>query len=108
MESAVILSRAKRMGWMLNPDSTATGAVVVVDGTRAVGIFTERDVLKRVAAHPELEAFTQELSINTFRYVPADLRAVRPISATLTGLIKTPAVTVGSERTSSTSSSTRR
>jgi hypothetical protein len=31
VESAVILSRAKRMGWMLNPDSTATGAVVVAD-----------------------------------------------------------------------------
>ncbi len=29
VESAVILSRAKRMGWMLNPDSTASGAVVV-------------------------------------------------------------------------------
>lgn len=29
VESAVILRRAKRMGWMLNPDSTATGAVVV-------------------------------------------------------------------------------
>ena len=26
------------------------------------------------AAHPELEAFTQNLSISTFRYVPADLR----------------------------------
>jgi aromatic-L-amino-acid/L-tryptophan decarboxylase len=31
----------------------------------------------RVAAHPELEAFSQELSITTFRYVPADLRADR-------------------------------
>lgn len=29
VESAVILSRAKRMGWMLNPDSTASGTVVV-------------------------------------------------------------------------------
>jgi glutamate/tyrosine decarboxylase-like PLP-dependent enzyme len=29
----------------------------------------------RVAAHPELEACTQGLSIATFRYVPADLRA---------------------------------
>ncbi|MGZ8467860.1 MAG: pyridoxal phosphate-dependent decarboxylase family protein [Gemmatirosa sp.] len=29
----------------------------------------------RVAAHPELEACTQALSITTFRYVPADLRA---------------------------------
>lgn len=29
VESAVILSSAKRMGWMLNPDSTASGAVVV-------------------------------------------------------------------------------
>jgi glutamate/tyrosine decarboxylase-like PLP-dependent enzyme len=29
----------------------------------------------RVKAHPELEACTQQLSIATFRYVPADLRA---------------------------------
>ena len=29
----------------------------------------------RVAAHPELEPFTQSLSISTFRFVPADLRA---------------------------------
>jgi glutamate/tyrosine decarboxylase-like PLP-dependent enzyme len=28
-----------------------------------------------IEAHPELEAFTQALSINTFRYVPTDLRA---------------------------------
>jgi len=27
-----------------------------------------------IAAHPELELVTQELSITTFRYVPADLR----------------------------------
>ena len=29
VESVVVLSSAKRVGWMLNPDSTATGAVVV-------------------------------------------------------------------------------
>ena len=29
VESAVMLSTAKRVGWMLNPDSTASGAVVV-------------------------------------------------------------------------------
>lgn len=29
---------------------------------------------RRAAAHPALEAFTQSLSITTFRYVPADLR----------------------------------
>ncbi|AOT03019.1 Lrp/AsnC family transcriptional regulator [Arthrobacter sp. U41] len=29
MESVVVLNSAKRVGWMLNPDSTATGAVVV-------------------------------------------------------------------------------
>lgn len=29
VESAVILSSAKRMGWMLNPDSTSSGTVVV-------------------------------------------------------------------------------
>jgi glutamate/tyrosine decarboxylase-like PLP-dependent enzyme len=28
----------------------------------------------RVGEHPELQAFTQELSISTFRYVPAELR----------------------------------
>ncbi|QDG68353.1 AsnC family transcriptional regulator [Pseudarthrobacter sp. NIBRBAC000502772] len=31
VESVVILNTAKRMGWMLNPDSTASGAVVVAD-----------------------------------------------------------------------------
>ncbi|MET3921637.1 Lrp/AsnC family transcriptional regulator [Arthrobacter sp. UYEF20] len=31
VESAVILSRAKRMGWMLNPDSTSIGSVVVAE-----------------------------------------------------------------------------
>jgi DNA-binding Lrp family transcriptional regulator len=29
MESVVVLNTAKRVGWMLNPDSTATGTVVV-------------------------------------------------------------------------------
>jgi DNA-binding Lrp family transcriptional regulator len=29
VESVVVLNSAKRVGWMLNPDSTATGAVVV-------------------------------------------------------------------------------
>jgi len=29
VESVVILNTAKRVGWMLNPDSTASGAVVV-------------------------------------------------------------------------------
>ena len=29
VESVVVLNAAKRVGWMLNPDSTATGAVVV-------------------------------------------------------------------------------
>ncbi|KQN89378.1 Lrp/AsnC family transcriptional regulator [Arthrobacter sp. Leaf69] len=29
VESVVVLNTAKRVGWMLNPDSTATGAVVV-------------------------------------------------------------------------------
>lgn len=28
------------------------GAVIVVDGGRAVGIFTERDVLRKIAGHP--------------------------------------------------------
>jgi len=29
------------------------GAVVVLDGSQVAGIFTERDVLKRIAGHPE-------------------------------------------------------
>jgi len=33
-ESVVVLSSAKRVGWMLNPDSTATGAVVPSAGVR--------------------------------------------------------------------------
>lgn len=33
-----------------------------------------RRLHENVKDHPELEAFTQELSINTFRYVPPDLR----------------------------------
>ena len=32
----------------------AYGAAVVMDGERPVGIFTERDVLKRLASHPDL------------------------------------------------------
>jgi glutamate/tyrosine decarboxylase-like PLP-dependent enzyme len=31
-------------------------------------------LFRRISSHPELEAFTQSLSITTFRYVPADLR----------------------------------
>jgi aromatic-L-amino-acid decarboxylase len=38
-------------------------------------IRLSRRMAERVAAHPELEAATQQLSITTFRYVPADLRA---------------------------------
>lgn len=32
-----------------------------------------RELYKRVEAHPQLEACTQNLSITTFRYVPVDL-----------------------------------
>lgn len=32
-----------------------SGAVVVLDGTKVAGIFTERDVLKRIAGRPELQ-----------------------------------------------------
>jgi hypothetical protein len=32
-------------------------------------------LFERVAQHPEFEPVTQSLSITTFRYVPADLRA---------------------------------
>jgi len=34
-----------------------------------------RRLHERASEHPELEAGTQSLSITTFRYVPADLRA---------------------------------
>jgi aromatic-L-amino-acid/L-tryptophan decarboxylase len=39
-----------------------------------------------VARHEELEAFSQELSITTFRYVPADLRATAETDAKATYL----------------------
>ena len=32
VESVVMLRTVKRVGWMLNPDSTASGAVVVLPG----------------------------------------------------------------------------
>jgi glutamate/tyrosine decarboxylase-like PLP-dependent enzyme len=38
-------------------------------------IQLSRRLFARVKEHPELEAFTQQLSIATFRFVPADLRA---------------------------------
>ncbi|HEX2253152.1 MAG TPA: aminotransferase class V-fold PLP-dependent enzyme [Thermoanaerobaculia bacterium] len=47
------------------------------DGTlRMIGddIRLSRRLHAAVAAHPELQPFTQALSINTFRYVPPDLR----------------------------------
>jgi glutamate/tyrosine decarboxylase-like PLP-dependent enzyme len=37
-------------------------------------IALSRAMADAVAAHPELELVTQDLSITTFRYVPADLR----------------------------------
>jgi glutamate/tyrosine decarboxylase-like PLP-dependent enzyme len=37
-------------------------------------IALSRAMASAIAAHPELEVITQELSITTFRYVPADLR----------------------------------
>ena len=37
-------------------------------------IRLSRRLHERVKDHPELEAFTQSLSINTFRFVPVDLR----------------------------------
>jgi glutamate/tyrosine decarboxylase-like PLP-dependent enzyme len=40
-------------------------------------IRLSRRLHARVAAHPELEACTQALSICTFRYIPPDLRAER-------------------------------
>jgi len=38
-------------------------------------IALSRAMADAVAAHPELELVTQDLSITTFRYLPADLRA---------------------------------
>jgi glutamate/tyrosine decarboxylase-like PLP-dependent enzyme len=40
----------------------------------AEDIALSRMMAEAVARHPELELFTQSLSITTFRYVPADLR----------------------------------
>jgi aromatic-L-amino-acid decarboxylase len=37
-------------------------------------ILLSRQMAAAINRHPELEAFTQSLSITTFRYVPADLR----------------------------------
>jgi glutamate/tyrosine decarboxylase-like PLP-dependent enzyme len=34
-----------------------------------------RELYRRVSDHPELQAFTQDLSITTFRYVPRDLKS---------------------------------
>jgi glutamate/tyrosine decarboxylase-like PLP-dependent enzyme len=39
-------------------------------------ISLARELFARIKATPELEAFTNELSITTFRYVPPDLRPV--------------------------------
>jgi len=36
-------------------------------------ILLARELYRSVSAHPELQAFTQNLSITTFRYVPPDL-----------------------------------
>ena len=38
-------------------------------------IHLARELFRRVALHPELEAFTNSLSITTFRYRPTDLRS---------------------------------
>ncbi|HSH43869.1 MAG TPA: aminotransferase class V-fold PLP-dependent enzyme, partial [Arenicellales bacterium] len=38
-------------------------------------IALARRLYRRVQEHPELEAFTRDLSIATFRYLPSDLRA---------------------------------
>jgi glutamate/tyrosine decarboxylase-like PLP-dependent enzyme len=40
-----------------------------------------REMYRCVEAHPELEAFTQGLSITTFRYVPRDLKDLKPDDA---------------------------
>jgi glutamate/tyrosine decarboxylase-like PLP-dependent enzyme len=37
-------------------------------------IRLSREMHAQMAAHPEMEACTQSLSISTFRYVPTDLR----------------------------------
>lgn len=48
--------------------------------TRMIGddIALSRDLFDAVSAHAELEAFTQGLSITTFRYVPRGLDAAAP------------------------------
>lgn len=38
-------------------------------------IYFARELHRRIVDHPEFEAFTQELSISTFRYVPESLAA---------------------------------
>jgi aromatic-L-amino-acid/L-tryptophan decarboxylase len=43
-------------------------------------IRLSRRLHQRVHDHPELEAYTQSLSINTFRFVPASLHATRETS----------------------------
>lgn len=50
--ATVTLGASVRQAVMLLVDEPS-GACVVMDGERIAGIFTERDVLKRVAARPE-------------------------------------------------------
>src|SRR5574341_870073 len=44
-------------------------------GFRALKVWLAQQLYRLVSDHPELQAFTQDLSITTFRYVPRDLKS---------------------------------
>src|SRR5713226_7596559 len=56
------------MYWALRQVGRAGYAEMISDD-----ILLAQELYRLVEAHPELQAFTQGLSITTFRYVPADL-----------------------------------
>ncbi len=62
--------------------SDATGAVVVLEGERIAGIFTERDVLKKIAGRPE------RLSEPVERYMTPDPVVLREDDAMAAALNK--------------------
>jgi len=64
--------RALKVWLALRQAGRAGYARMIADDIRLA-----QDLQRRVAAHPELEAHTQDLSITTFRYVPAGLAAGR-------------------------------
>ncbi len=56
--------------WLALRQAGREGYVKMISDDMALS----REMFRVVQAHPELEAFTQGLSITTFRYVPSDLR----------------------------------